>query len=192
IRGDRLYALGLVYLTTGARKGEVAALKWEVVDLDGGEMRIVRSRSTVGYRVYETRGKRECSRRRIELDALTVAALKSWRARQLEERLAAGPAWEETGYVFTNRQGQPMHPDSIYRMLRRRVERAGLPWIGIKGMRHTWATLALASGEQIKVVAERLGHSSIKTTGDVYQHCLPGMQREAAERVADLIFRPNA
>ncbi len=145
----------------GARRGEVAGLKWTELDLDRREMQVVRSRSSAD-KVYETTGKRESSRRLIELDTPTVAALKTWRARQIQERLAAGPAWEETGYVFTDEPGRPPHPDA-----------------------------SLRSGEQLKVVSERLGHASTKITSDVYQHVLPGMQREVAERVADLLFGQN-
>jgi integrase len=68
------------------------------------------------------------------------------------------------------------------------VRAAGLPWIGLHGLRHTHATMALQAGVPAKVVQERLGHSSVKITLDTYSHVLPNMQRDAAERVAELIF----
>lgn len=190
LREDRLGPVAILYLTTGARKGEILGLRWPEVDLDRGTIQIVRSRTSIGYTVVETPGKTRGSQRLIELDAPTVAALKAWRTRQLEERLAAGPVWADTGYVFTDELGRPLHPDAIDRMLRRRVKRAGLPPLSIKGYRHTWATMALEAGVNPKVVAERLGHSSIRVTMDVYSHARPGMQREAAEQVAGLLF-PN-
>jgi integrase len=89
--------------------------------------------------------------------------------------------------VFTHADGAPLHPDSITKTFRRRVAAADLPWIKLHGLRHTHATLMLEAGVNVKVVQERLGHSSIAITGDVYSHVTPGMQEEAAARVAAIV-----
>ena len=102
------------------------------------------------------------------------------RARQLAERMKSGPAWVNSGRVFTHPDGTELHLDSITKRLQRLVSGAGLPWIKLHGLRHTHATLMLEAGVHIKVVHERLGHSSIAITGDVYAHVTPGMQDEAA------------
>ena len=98
-----------------------------------------------------------------------------------------GPAWADTGRVFTQPDGAELHPDSITRRLKRLVADAGRPWIKLHGLRHTHATLMLEAGVHIKVVQERLGHSSIAITGDVYSHVTQGLQDEAAARVAAVV-----
>ena len=125
--------------------------------------------------------------RSVSLDEATVAALRSHRARQLAERMKSGPAWVNSGRVFTHPDGTELHLDSITKRLQRLVSGAGLPWIKLHGLRHTHATLMLEAGVHIKVVQERLGHSSIAITGEVYAHVTPGMQDEAAARVAAVV-----
>ncbi len=125
--------------------------------------------------------------RSVALDPVTVAALRAHRLRQMEERMHWGPAWQDTGLVFTHPDGAPLHPDTVTKRLRRLVRAAGLPWVKLHGLRHTHATLMLEAGVNIKIVQERLGHSSIAITGDVYSHVTPGMQDEAAARVAAIV-----
>ena len=81
--------------------------------------------------------------------------------RQIEEREAAGTAWQNTGYVFTQANGTPIDPESITRDFRGIVDRSGLPYLTLHGLRHAHATLALAAGVNPKIVSERLGHSTI-------------------------------
>ncbi len=131
--------------------------------------------------------KTKSSARRVVLDHVSAAALREWKRRQTEERLAWGPGWTETGLVFSREDGRPLHPERVSRWFAARVREAGLPTIPLKNLRHTWATLALQAGEHPKVVQERLGHSSITITLDTYSHAIPEMQAEAAQRVANLI-----
>ena len=128
------------------------------------------------------------SRRTIALDQGTVDALRDHRRRQLEERMAAGPIWEDTGLVFTREDGSALHPVRVTSTFKRQVQRAGLPWVGLHGCRHTSATLALQVGIPAKVVSERLGHSSVSITLDRYSHVLGNMQRDAADRIGELLF----
>lgn len=125
--------------------------------------------------------------RPVSLDAATTAALRAHRHAQLEERMRCGPAWVDHGLVFTHPDGSPLHPDSITKRLRRLIRDAGLPWIKLHGLRHTHATHMLEAGVHIKVVQERLGHSSIAITGDVYSHVTANLQDEAAARVAAVV-----
>jgi integrase len=127
----------------------------------------------------------------IELDAETAIALKTWRTHQAEERLLLGPGYKERDLVFCHPDGRPYHPDRFSREFDRRVQRHGVPRIRLHDLRHTWATLALQAGVDVKVVSERLGHSTATITRDVYQHVTPAMQSDAAERVAGLIFGPR-
>lgn len=115
----------------------------------------------------------------------TVDVLKAWRKRQLEERMAYGAGWTDTGHVFTREDGSPHHPDRVSKMFNRAVAAADLPRIPVHGLRHTSASVALASGVPLKVVSDRLGHSSIAITGDVYSHVTAGQDRDAAETIAN-------
>ena len=117
----------------------------------------------------------------MALDPGTVAALRRQRQRRAEERLAVGPGWHDRRLVFTDVAGAPLHPGSVSATFTRRVRALGLPTISIHGLRHTWATLALAAGIHPKVVQERLGHSSIAITLGIYSHVTPGMDEAAAQ-----------
>ena len=186
-RDDRLHALWRLAASSGLRRGELAGLRWRDVDLETGRLAISQQRAKGGgaVAVGVTKGKRG---RTVALDEATRRSLREHRVRQAEERLAVGAAWQdETGLVFTHPDGTPLHPDSITKHFKRRVRDAGLPWVKLHGLRHTHATLMLEAGVHIKVVQERLGHSSIAITGDVYSHVTPGLQDEAAERVARLM-----
>ena len=93
--------------------------------------------------------------------------------------------------VFCRPDGRVYHPEAFSKTFDRRVRQAtfaDLPVIRLHDLRHTWATLALVAGVDVKVVSERLGHSSAVITWQTYQHVVKGMQSDAAERVADLIF----
>jgi integrase len=91
--------------------------------------------------------------------------------------------------VFTREDGSALHPDAVTGLFERQIEAAGLPRIRLHDLRHTWASLALQQGVPLKVVSERLGHSSISITADTYQHVTEGMDRDAADRVAQVLFR---
>ena len=92
------------------RRSEVAGLRWEDLDLDGGTLAVRHTRVAVDYRVEDSEPKSAKSRRLVALDDPTVLALRQHRKRQLEERLAAGPVWQDSGLVFVHEDGQPYHP----------------------------------------------------------------------------------
>jgi integrase len=123
----------------------------------------------------------------VALDPATMRVLREWRKRQLEERMAWGPAWIETGRVFTREDGADLHPERVSELFDRLVKRSGLPRLTVHGLRHTHATLALQVGVHPKVVQERLGHSSVAFTLDKYSHAIPAMQEDAAAKIAALI-----
>jgi integrase len=178
ICGERLALLVQVVAATGMRIGEAVTLTWPAVDLDEGFLTVARAKTGAG-------------RRRVALDPFTVAALRAHRADQAAERLAFGAGYAPGGLVFTVPGGEPLNPDAVLGWFKRRAGRLGLPVIRLHDLRHGWATLALATGEHPKVVAEQLGHASIRVTLDTYTHVVPGLQARAAERVAGL-FLPAA
>jgi integrase len=131
----------------------------------------------------------------IRLDAGTVGMLRSWRARQAEEKLLVGAAYDDQGFVFCHPDGTVYDPDRFSReFLRKQAQHnradpdSPLPRLVPHGLRHTWATLALHEGIDIQVVSERLNHSSTHVTREIYTHVAPPMQSDAAERVARSIF----
>ena len=131
------------------------------------------------------------SARLLSLDETTVGVLEKHRVRQIAERLKAGPLWHDTNLVFTQEDGTAVHPAGFTRWAQRQARAAGVPEYGVHGIRHTWATTALRLNVHPKVVSERLGHSSVKMTLDVYSHALPEMQQEAARTVAGALLRQN-
>jgi integrase len=124
----------------------------------------------------------------IALDRSTIAALREHRVRQRAERAAAGSRWRETGYVFTTGAGKPVGPDRMTRLFRRLVTESGVPPVTLHGLRHGAATLALAVGTDLKIVADQLGRSTIALTADAYTSVLPETARTAAENTAAFLF----
>jgi integrase len=124
----------------------------------------------------------------IAIAPTTVSALRMHRKDQLEERLAWGEAWQDSGYVFTQGDGTPVRPDAVTRAFEAHVIAAALPRIRLHDLRHTHATLGLAAGIPPKVMSERLRHAKIGITLDLYSHVAPGMQEEAAAKLEALLF----
>jgi integrase len=144
----------------------------------------------------ETTPKERRKDRLIELDEVTVDALRGWKALQAQERLLVGPGYlSAERLVFTLPDGRGYHPERFSREFERKQApynrlnpTTPLPRLRLHDLRHTWATLALAAGVHPKGVQERLGHTSITTTLNVYSHAMPGMQSQAAEQVSAMIF----
>ncbi len=183
VRGDRLFALWLVALHTGIRRGELAGLRWRDVDLVSGKVSIVVQRTTDGYRVVTVEPKAG-SRRVVQLAADVTAQVRAHRDRQAVERAAlgldgAGP----DDAVFADEFGRPFHPQRLRRMFGRASERAGLPAIRLHDLRHTMATTALTAGIHPKIVQERLGHTTVAMTLDTYSHVTDTIQSAAAEEL---------
>ena len=135
----------------------------------------------------------------VALDSNTVAMLRRWRALQNEEKLLVGPGYADEGYVFCRPDGSVVRPRPLQPgvppqagAVQPGAPRRPLPRLTIHGLRHTWATLALHEGIDIKVVSDRLDHSSTFVTREIYTHVTPPMQSDAAERVARQIFGPGA
>lgn len=201
--GDRHGPIYDLALNTGLRRGELAGLRWVDIDLDAGVISVRRNRVSVAYKVHDGSPKSDRPRT-VDIDPPTVAMLRAHRRRQLEERLAWGEAWTDTGLVFTREDGTGLHPDTITWHLSRLIrdankatveahgDKAGcsptlLPTIRLHDLRHTHATLGLAAGVPVKVMQERLGHASSQITLDLYSHVIPGMQADAAAKIGDLL-----
>jgi integrase len=187
IQVERLYALFLMLAATGMRRGEALGGRWEDVDLEGARWRVRRTLLPVAGRAVEGTPKSARGLRSVALDPVTVRALKQWRVSQLEERMAWGAAWTDTGRVFTREDGTDLHPSRVSETFDRLVKRSGLPRVRLHDLRQGHATLAPAAGVHPKVVQERLGHSSVEFTLDRYSHAVPAMLEDAAATVARLV-----
>ncbi|HUF14769.1 MAG TPA: site-specific integrase [Acidimicrobiia bacterium] len=183
--GHRLFPAFWLLASTGMRRSELLGLRWDDVDLKRARVSINRGLVAVAYELHESRGKTPNSRRAIDLDPTTIKLLKAWREWQEAEQEAAGV--ESEGWVFTDTDGQPVHPHSISQTFERIANRAGVPRIRLHDVRHTHGTLLIKAGVPVKVVSERLGHGNPAFTIDTYQHVLPGMQAEAARTFEQLI-----
>ena len=107
-------------------------------------------------------------------------------------RKRLGPAWADTGFLVVLPDGNPPEPDTITQRMRRDSATAGVPDIGLHGMRHTFATLALSGGVSPHLVTAALGHHDVGFTLRTYAHLLPGAPAEAMATIGELIFGPPA
>ncbi len=170
------YAFFLTAILTGMRRGELLALKWGDIDWHLSQICVKRSL----YKGKFVSPKSANSIRRI----IMSPTLK----RNLEDHRLLSPQ-TELDLVFCTEQGQPLEPDNLVkREFHTALERAGLRRIRFHDTRHTFASLLIANGEDIKFIQNQLGHASATTTLDRYGHLFPGTQKEAAERLDQTVF----
>lgn len=188
VRDDRYHALWVLALATGMRRGELLGLRWADVDLDAKRLSVRQQLHNVkaGKPVVGP-PKSKLSVRRLALDDRVVAALRTRRRRQLEERMALGEAWADTGFVFTTPGGDPVRPYRMTLAFMGLVSRSGLPRIRLHDLRHTSASLSLQAGQHPAVVAERMGHS-VSMLLNTYSHVLEPVAAQAATEVASLVI----
>ncbi len=184
VADHRLHSAFHLSAHTGMRRGEVLGLRWGDVDFDRDRLSVRQALVAVAYEVQISDVKTGAGRRTIDLDEGTLDVLRRWRAARTEE---AGRDLGEADLVFSKPDGSWLHPQSFSQVLDRRVLKLDVPVISLHDLRHTHATLLLKAGVPVKVVSERLGHSTAAFTMTVYQHVLPGMQAEAAAAFADLL-----
>lgn len=168
---------------TGMRRSELLGTLWHQLDVDQQRLSVSRTVVSVDYHLHESAGKTKNSRRSIDLDSHTIEILVDWRRRQRKE---LGRDDEERP-IFTRMDGLVIHPHSLSQAFERAVAKTTLPTVSLHDLRHTHATLLIKAGVPVKVVSERLGHSSPAFTMATYQHILPGMQADAAATFASLL-----
>jgi integrase len=187
-RGDRLEACYVVLLALGLRKGEALGAAWTDIDLDRGLLTVRQALKRVGGAVSLGDVKTSGSRRMINLPDAVVAALRSHRARQAAERLAAGPSWHESALVFTTPIGTPIDPSNFRRQFDKICGRAGLIGWHPHELRHSAASIMLAAGVPLEVVSRVLGHASIRITADVYGHIMDPQRKQAADAMSSVLW----
>jgi integrase len=183
IRHTRVYWPALIALATVMRRGEILALRWRNVDLDSGVVRVVESleQTKDGLRVKSPKSEKS---RAITLPAFAAEELRRFRRQQAEELLLLGVRQDGDTLVCARSDGQPMQPRSLtheFTYLMHRIK--GLPRVRFHDLRHSHATQLLLAGVHPKVAQERLGHSTINVTLDLYSHVTATMQEDAAAKI---------
>jgi integrase len=178
----------LTLAQTGMRRGEALGLRWSDADLESGTLHVAQTRVARGARMKVSAPKTQAGRRVLYLDPVLVDALPRHRVSQNERRLLAGPVWQDKDLVFCNEAGTPIHGNNLLVQYKRLCARAGVPNITIHGIRHTVATLSIGSGDDIRTVADQLGHSRTSVTVDVYSHVMPRRKKELARNMARLVL----
>lgn len=175
-RESGVFELYYLELSTGLRRGELLGLKWEDIDLECGNLRVRRQVARINGSVVEAQLKTKNAYRTLALSADAVGVL------QAQKKKVGGSTW-----VFPSPNGGPISPDSVLHMLHRVLNRAGLPRVRFHDLRHTFATLALQNGVDIKTVSGMLGHYSAGFTLDTYAHVTTAAQRQAAGKMANVL-----
>jgi integrase len=186
IDGERLEALYVLAMTTGLRRGELLALRWDDIDFGSRQLRVCRALQRVDGRLQIVEPKTSSARRTVVLPQLAVRHLQQHKERQDGERLALGDAWREHGLVFASSIGTPVEPRNLNRrwdVLRRRASLEGLR---LHDLRHGCATFLLAQGVPARAIMEVLGHAEIGVTMNTYTHVLPELRQEAADAIDKL------
>lgn len=177
---ERDFALYLLAMTRGPRCGELLRLRWPDVDLNEPGS-------------FTTRGtKTPRSRRTIHLGQANTVALGQWRHAQRRERERSGLLWTHSGLVFTDPWGKRISRHTLRERFIHLADEAGLPPLRFHDLRHCAASLALASGADLKIISETLGHSSYAFTADFYTNVMPYDDRQAAEAILALLGRTSA
>ncbi|MDO5152097.1 MAG: site-specific integrase [Eubacteriales bacterium] len=170
-----VYEMYYIELSTGLRRGELLGLKWEDIDMKQGVIRVRRQISRIDGKIVEAPLKTKNSYRAVTISPQAVEVLKAQKEKTDDE------------YVFPSPNGGPISPDSVNNMLHRVLDRAGIPRVRFHDMRHTFATLTLQNGVDIKTVSGMLGHFSAGFTLDTYAHVTTAAQKDAAQAMGNVL-----
>ena len=173
-------------LQTGMRRGEIVGTKWADLDLQGQRLSISRSITEVKGEIFEKTTKTKSGRRSIDLMDTTISLLNGIRAEQDKNRLFLGDAYNNNDYVFSEANGDCLHPESVTKSFMHYADKANLD-LTFHDLRHCHASWLLAAGVHPKIVSERLGHSSVQITLDLYSHLLPTIQAAGIAKLQDML-----
>lgn len=186
--GSRYGPLWQTELGTGMRRGEVLGVRWQDIDLDEGLLHVRQAVGSVKGRVEIKGLKTKGSRRTIPLAEPLIVALKQHKRTQNERRLMHADLWHDNDLVFASDTGSPINPDNLSSDYRRLVQAAGVRRIRVHDLRHTYVSLALQAGVNIRVISELVGHSDIRITLGTYAHVMPEQRAESVQRISNILF----
>jgi integrase len=180
---DRLGALYIAVVGLGLRQSEALALRWEDVDLEKGVVTVSGALTRSGRTLLRKEPKTAAGRRRLPVPDFVLSSLQRHRVRQLEARILAGSRWVEGGCIFTTTIGTPLDGPTVTRRLHALLRAADLPDLRFHDLRHQFASWLLAGGENVRLVAELLGHQDSSLTLRTYSHVLPQAKVDAMSRL---------
>jgi integrase len=186
VAGTALYIPVLLAIATGMRRGEVLGLRWQDVDLDAGMIQVRQQVSSTTGRLAFADPKTKKAKRPIDLPPPAVEALRQHKGTQAAHRLQFGPAYENNDLVVAKADGKPWHPDALTNTFREFLIANDLPRVRFHDLRHGHATQLISRGTDLKTVSERMGHSGIAITADLYGHGDQEARRRAAATLTDL------
>lgn len=176
-----------LFITTGARRGEILGLQWQSVDFKHNKLYLCNNLLYSPEKgVYSTTLKTG-ENRYVSVPQYAMDILKQWRDEQATIAYALDDEWTDTNYVFTQENGQPMNPDSITCFFKRLEKKYNLPHINPHKFRHSQASILINQGVDIVTVSKRLGHSKTSTTSDIYAHMLRKSDEAASEVINDVL-----
>lgn len=181
-------AIIIVAITTGMRLGELMGLKWTDIDFSINVLTVNRTNQVIkGKGIISKTPKNDSSARSLALPKRTVEILKLYKKEQNEQRLLLGELWKDDNWIFTTWNGTAMYPTTPSKWFREFLKRNELPHIPFHGLRHTSATLLIAQGAPLKNISSRLGHSDIRTTGNIYGHALQSVDKKLADTMDNIL-----
>jgi len=183
IQGHKWEYLFTVTLFTGMRQSEVLGLSWDCIDFERGIITIDKQLQ----RDYSLDSTKNSKIRRITPAPSILSLLREQRRCQMEWRLMAGQAWNNNNFVFTNELGSPLVHGTISKTYKRIITDVGFPESRFHDLRHSYATAALSSGDDLKSVQENLGHHDAAFTLNQYGHVTETMKKESAARMEGFI-----
>lgn len=177
---------------SGLRRGELCGLKWSDIDFDNNILTVRRALKYVPRKkIIEGDTKTYGSMRSFKLPSFIFDMLNSYRKCQLEERIKVGDKWVDNDYIFTGWNGEAMSLDTLGSFLKKFTSKHNLKDIHLHSLRHTNASILIASGVDIKTVSTRLGHSNVSTTGDIYAHAIKTADAKASEAIENILKVPQ-
>ena len=181
-----------LFLITGARRGEILALKWKNIDWDKKQIFI---NSNLLYSpdvgIYITTPKTEKSIRYISIPDETIRILKEYQEWQNEQKEYFGSYFEDQGFVFCRDNGMPFHPDSVTDYMNKLSAKYNLPHINPHAFRHTMASVLYHNGVNSVSVSGRLGHAQVSTTANIYAHLIDDADKHNSQILSDVFFKDS-
>jgi len=188
IQNSSYYLFYYTLLLTGLRRSELLALKWKDLDLDLACVYVAHSLHRLDDgSIIIREPKTSRSRRPVDLPPSLAMLLRQYKVEREAEQVIMGRALTEDDFVYSHADGTPLNPNTVSHTFGKIAARAGLLHLRLHDLRHIHATMLLKAGTHPKIVQERLGHSSIATTLDIYSHTVPGLQKAAVERLDTLL-----
>jgi len=184
---QRLEMLIILALTTGMRRGEMLALRWSDIDVDGHSLQVRHTVDFIArYGYVENEPKTARGKRKIMLPAFVIEMLKQHRVSQLEQRFKVGGSWHDLDLVICGLEGNYLNPRYLLKLFDKLLNEAGLPHMHFHDLRHSVVTLLLSMGVDPRSIQEFVGHEDITTTLGIYSHMLPSMQQGIVDKLNDL------